>query len=144
MRLRPARLDEAPALTELALRSKGHWGHDAAFLERCRPELTVAADDVEAGRVTVAVVAGAVAGFATVRPEEPAELEALFVEPAAMGHGVGRALLREAQRRAGTALLIESDPQAEAFYLRHGAERIGRRTSPSTGRELPLLRLPYE
>jgi GNAT superfamily N-acetyltransferase len=65
-----------------------------------------------------------------------------------MGAGVGRTLLEAANRLARDAgvreLLIESDPQAEAFYLRQGAERIGRRTSPSTGRELPLLRLAYE
>jgi len=39
--IRPARAGEEAELTELAVRSKGHWGHDAAFLERARPELTV-------------------------------------------------------------------------------------------------------
>ncbi len=144
MEVRPARPSEAEALTELALRSKGHWGHDAAFLERCRPELTVTPADIASGTVLVAEHDGGVAGFAAVRTEPPAELEMLFVEPAAMGRGVGRALLEAARRAAGTDLMIESDPQAEAFYLRHGARRIGRRTSPSTGRELPLLRLRYE
>ena len=41
MIVRAARAGEEAALTELAIRSKGHWGHDAAFLERARPELTV-------------------------------------------------------------------------------------------------------
>ena len=41
MTIRPARAGEEAELTELAIRSKGHWGHDAAFLERARPELTV-------------------------------------------------------------------------------------------------------
>jgi hypothetical protein len=38
------------------------------------------------------------------------------------------------------ALLIEADPQAESFYLRMGAVRIGDTVSSATGRTLPLLR----
>jgi GNAT superfamily N-acetyltransferase len=69
----------------------------------------------------------------------------LFVEPAAIGTGAGRALLRDAldrAREAGlTELVIESDPDAEPFYRSQGAEPVGTRTSWSTGRELPLLRI---
>ena len=69
----------------------------------------------------------------------------LFVDPAAIGTGVGRALLIDALTVARTAgldaLLIESDPDAEPFYRSHGAEPAGTRTSVSTGRELPLLRI---
>ena len=39
--LRPARPEEAPALTELCLRSKAVWGYDAAFMQACRRELTM-------------------------------------------------------------------------------------------------------
>jgi hypothetical protein len=59
LRLRPARLGEEAALTELAVRSKGHWGHDAAFLERARPELTVRPEHLERWIVRVAERDGA-------------------------------------------------------------------------------------
>jgi hypothetical protein len=39
--IRPARAGEADALTALALRSKAHWGYDAAFMEVVRPILTI-------------------------------------------------------------------------------------------------------
>ena len=142
--IRPARPGEEPALSELALRSKGHWGHDAAFLERARPELTVDPEHLGRWIVRVAERDGAVVGFSAVDPEA-GELEMLFVDPAAIGTGVGRALLIDAltaARMAGLeALLIESDPDAEPFYRLHGAEPAGTRTSWSTGRELPLLRI---
>ena len=128
MTIRPARAGEEAELTELAIRSKGHWGHDAAFLERARPELTVRPEHLRRWIVRVAERDGAVVGFAAVGLE-PAELEMLFVDPAAIGTGLGR------------ALLIESDPDAEPFYRAHGAEPAGTRTSSSTGRELPLLRI---
>ena len=144
--IRRARPEEASALSALAWCSKAHWGYDAAFLERCGAELAVTEADVARGNVTVAERDGALLGFAALSLDAPAELEALFVEPAAMGQGVGAALVehaRSAARRAGVdALLVESDPNAEAFYRRQGAEPVGERRSPTSGRRLPLLRLP--
>ena len=144
MIVRPARAGEEAALTELAVRSKGHWGHDAAFLARARAELTVRPGDLERWIVRVAQRGGEVVGFSAV-DVAAAELEMLFVEPAAIGTGVGGALLRDALARAAEAgveaLVIESDPDAEPFYRAAGAQPCGTRTSSSTGRDLPLLRI---
>jgi hypothetical protein len=49
--VRAGRKDEARLLSDLALRSKGHWGYDQAFLDACRSELTLAPQDVEVQRV---------------------------------------------------------------------------------------------
>jgi GNAT superfamily N-acetyltransferase len=142
--VRSARPGEEAALSELAVRSKGHWGHDAAFLERARPELTIRPEHLERWIVRVAERDGAAVGVAAV-DLEARELEMLFVEPSAIGTGAGRALLADAldrAREAGLAeLVIESDPDAEPFYRSQGAEPAGTRTSWSTGRELPLLRI---
>ena len=96
----------------------------------------------------VADVNGAAVGFHGVAPHAPAvvELEWLFVAPAAMGGGHGRALLADAvsiaQRSGARALRIESDPNALGFYLRAGARQVGEaRSSSIPGRALPLLEL---
>jgi len=142
--IRPVRPGEEPALSDLAVRSKGHWGHDAAFLERSRSALTLHPGDLERLIVRVAERDGVRVGVAAVDPAA-AELELLFVDPPAIGTGVGGALLRDALAEARAAALatltIESDPDAEPFYLAAGAERIGTRVSTATGRELPLLRI---
>ncbi len=144
MVLRSAQPGEEAALTELAVRSKGHWGHGEAFLERARAELTVRPGDLERRIVRVAVRDGEIVGFSAV-DAAAGELEMLFVEPAAIGTGAGGALLRDALAQAARAgldaLLIESDPDAEPFYRAAGAEPCGTRTSSSTGRSLPLLRI---
>lgn len=145
--LRDATAADAQVLSDLAVRSKGHWGYDAGFLERARSELTVTAEDVERHVLRVAVDGGTPLGFSAVDVHSaPAELLALWVEPSAIGTGVGRTLLRDALATAaahGTGgLLVESDPNAEGFYLRHGARRLGERRSPTTKRLLPLLWLP--
>jgi GNAT superfamily N-acetyltransferase len=145
--LRPARPEEAEALSELALRSKGHWGYDAAFLARARPELTVRPSDIERFVIRVAEERGRVLGFSAVDIDgAPAELLALWVDPVAIGTGVGRALLHDALGTAAEhgagGLFVESDPNAEGFYLHHGARRLGERRSSSTKRLLPLLWVP--
>ena len=145
--LRAATAEDAPVLSELAVRSKGHWGYDAGFLERARPELTVTPDDIERLVVRVATREEQPLGFSAVDVEStPAELLALWVDPPAIGTGIGRTLLRDALVTAaghGTGgLLVESDPNAEAFYVHQGARRLGERRSATTKRLLPLLWVP--
>ena len=139
MHIRPARADEAPSLTELALRSKAHWGYDDDFMARCRDELTITPADV--GRVDVAELDGAVVGMVRL---EGAAVEDLFVEPSVIGTGVGRALFRHVVRRAAAegveVLTIDADPHAEGFYRSMGATRVGEAPSGSIpGRLLPRL-----
>src|SRR2546425_13313509 len=97
-RVRPARPEEAPRLSELALRSKAHWGYDAAFLERCRAELEVRAGQLAALRAHVLERAGRVVGFFTLAGDPPeGELLHLYVDPAAIGGGAGATLFRAAR-----------------------------------------------
>lgn len=146
MRLRVARAEEAGSLSALALRSKAYWGYDAAFLEACRVELTFSPATCGSGTVWVAERTGRLLGFSALSGTPPhGELAALFVDPPAIGHGVGaallRATLRHAYRRGFRGLELAADPGAEGFYRHHGAERLGTVASGSIpGRRLPLMR----
>ncbi len=144
--VRPARADEAGALSDLALRSKGHWGYSQEFLDSCRDELTVSPAWCETGRVLVADD-GDLLGFVAIDGEPPdGELAHLFVEPAAMGRGLGglltSAALDLAARLGMDSLHLDADPHAEAFYTRLGARRVGESPSGSiVGRVLPRMAL---
>lgn len=145
--VRPARPGEAALLSALALRSKGHWGYDDAFLAACRDELTLHDDELGARRTVVADLDGRVVGFGTLEGAPPTgDLGMLFVDPDVIGHGVGRALLthllRDARATGFTRLTVDADPNAEAFYLAHGAVRVAAVPSGSIpGRVLPRLEL---
>lgn len=147
MKVRPGTAGEAPALSGLALRSKGYWGYDEEFLFACRDELTVRPADVGARRTLVVEEAGHVLGFTTLDGEAPqGALGMMFVEPAAIGRGVGRLLfertMEQARRLGFVRLTIDADPNAEPFYVAMGAIRIGVTPSGSIpGRELPLLEI---
>jgi len=93
--VRRVRPGEHPALTELALRSKAHWGYPPDLLEAWRTDLTVPADGDE-----VWVVDGDDGTPAGVLVLDDGEVDMLFVDPAAMGRGIGRALWDHAVRRA--------------------------------------------
>jgi predicted N-acetyltransferase YhbS len=62
-----------------------------------------------------------------------------------MGRGIGRALfehaVEESRRLGHRSLRIEADPNAEGFYARMGARRVGETIAEIEGqrRELPLL-----
>src|SRR3569833_879059 len=134
---RAARPDEAGTLSELILRSKAYWGYDEAFLAGCREDLRLRSGDVVARRTVVAERDGRVLGVATLDGDPPhGELGLLFVEPDAIGGGVGRTLYHHLQEQTNqqnnTQLTIESDPNAEAFYLAMGADRV--RQAPLPGR----------
>ena len=148
MRLRPARPDEAPLLTDLCLASKAHWGYDAAFMALCRESLTVTPAMTLACSMVVAVdgddrprAIGSLAG--EISPGE-IEVALLFVHPQAMGQGLGRLIFEAledlARSRGATRLSILADPGAVPFYLHMGAVQLGEAPSDAIpGRTLPLL-----
>lgn len=144
-RIRPARADEHPQLSALALASKGHWGYSEEFLASCRDELTYGPDTCASGRMWVAEQDGTVLGLVLLEGTAPhGELAALFVTPEAIGTGCGALLLRHALRtardRGFDLLVLDADPGAEAFYRHHGAVRTGESPSGSIpGRVLPHL-----
>jgi GNAT superfamily N-acetyltransferase len=149
--IRHARPEEAETISELAVHSKGHWGYDAAFLESCREDLALSPQDIATSTVYVLEGRDGIAGYYRLMPLEKgaADLDALFVDPSAIGHGVGRRLWEHAIATASalgfTALDIQSDPHAEGFYLAMGAHRIGESESTVTpGRMLPQLRFALE
>lgn len=93
----------------------------------------------------VAELEGAIAGFYILErvSGEEFELDALFVEPARIGQGVGRRLIEHAKQavaaQGGRRLVIQGDPHAERFYKAAGGVFSGRRESDSIpGRYLPV------
>ncbi|MDJ0918725.1 MAG: GNAT family N-acetyltransferase [Woeseiaceae bacterium] len=149
MIIRAATAAEADLLSELALRSKAHWGYSDAFIEACRNELTVRPDQIQ--NTVCADDNGELVGFYGLVPvsDDTVELEALFVEPSRIGSGVGKALIEHAISRASaqgaSRMLVEGDPNATAFYLAAGASQIGERPSGSIpGRRLPLFEIPIK
>jgi GNAT superfamily N-acetyltransferase len=146
--IRRARADEADALTAIAHAAKRHWGYPEAWIAQWRDALTLTPAYVADHSVFVAAQADGdrPCGFYALAGQgSDAVLDHLWMEPAWMGRGIGRALLRHAMETAraqGAARLeIDSDPHAEEFYLRMGARRIGEVRADVDGVQRVLPRL---
>ena len=146
--IRPASPDEAELLSDLALRSKAHWGYSQEFLEACRAELTLTPEDISSSPVFVLEGGKQIVGFYGLREQDDeVELLYLFIEPSAMNRGYGRRLWEHAVETASQLgckkISIESDPCVEAFYQAMGGRTIGFVPSAvQQERKLPLLEFP--
>jgi GNAT superfamily N-acetyltransferase len=142
--LRPAVAADAARLTAIAHAAKLHWGYADELIDLWRAELTITPDVIAAGLVCCAVRDAEIAGFyALSRDGATFALEHMWVDPPDMGRGHGARLFRHAlataRAQGGMLLRIASDPHAEGFYLRLGAQRVGAEPSALPGRSLPLL-----
>ncbi|MBV9979557.1 GNAT family N-acetyltransferase [Bradyrhizobium sp.] len=132
-RVRPARVDEAAELTEIAVRATKHDGYDDDTIVRFMPGLKVNLALIAAGLVFVAEgEAGIRQGYVAARPTGIGGLillEGIFVDPAFWRGGVGSrlfaAVVELSRKMAGSVILINSNPSAVGFYARLGANKIG-------------------
>lgn len=169
LRVRPARLADAPALEALqhrAAREITARAYGAPAVEAwIRHMGTLDRELIEDGTYLVAVSNGVLAGCggwsfrrrghgaaaaADERPlapvREPAWIRAMFVEPCFARRGVGAALLDAAERAAADAgyrlTTLDATPSGEPLYRRAGYRAVGPlAVALPGGVRIPLLRM---
>lgn len=146
MVIRDACLADLEQLSTLAKRAKAHWGYPQAWLASWDSELTIQPTFLQHAIVRVAVTASdqPSAFFAASQTNGVWELSHAWVDPAAIGQGLGRMLFQDmlVQLRAKAVATFEilSDPNAAPFYEKMGAQKMEDRPSNQMGRSLPLYR----
>lgn len=149
MIIREAAITDAAALTSIAHDAKRYWGYPEHWLRHWQDDLTISPDFIADNIVYLAETEGQALGFyALVVREDKAELDHLWVSPAHIGTGVGKQLFLHAMQYAAKANIpaveILSDPNAEAFYRKQGAHRIGEELSEIDGQPRVLPRLTVD
>jgi N-acetylglutamate synthase-like GNAT family acetyltransferase len=149
MQIRRASPDEADTLTSIAHAAKRHWNYPEQWIEQWRADLTITPGFIANNEVYVAVVGGDITGCcALVVGDSLAELEHMWIDMRQMGNGVGRALFEHTKQRAQelglTELELSADPNAEGFYERMGAKRIGEIQADMDGQTRVLPRMKVE
>jgi len=146
--LRRAIPQDSRALTEIAFAAKRHWGYPERWIEVWSPQLTITSDYIEMNETWVAALNKEPVAFYALREEESfVWLDHLWVKPEAMGQGVGARLFRHAVKRCRQreveVMRIESDPNAQDFYEKMEARKIGESRGEVEGREriLPLMEI---
>ena len=141
--------DEGPLLTDLALRSMGHWPYSAEYLQKCRPVVTVDEAYFQKWPLWVMELNGVPVGFhSLLRKDNKAWLEYFWLEPSCIGKEMGRQLFHHALGVAKEAgwmpFYILSDPFAMRFYRKMGCGLVGFQDSLIYNKmPLPLLVFPW-
>jgi len=146
MKIVRAKPEDADVLTDIAFAAKRHWGYPEHWIQSWRDILTMPPEFIAANVTYSAIEDERAIGFYLLTTEaDGLHLDHLWILPRAMGRGLGRALFEHAVAQAKglgfSAIKIEADPNAEGFYLRMGAKRVGANVTTIEGkaRELPLL-----
>lgn len=148
MEIRRSVPEEAQTLTRIAYDAKQYWGYPEHWIKHWERDLTISENFIENNHVYVAENNGEICGFYALSIEGPkAELEHMWVAPAHIGTGIGKELFLDAMNRS-TAMKVRqieitADPNAEGFYEKMGARRIGEVISQMDDqpRELPRLKI---
>ena len=149
MTIRSASAADAQALTTIALEAKRYWGYPEHWIKHWESELTISSEYIRDNHVYVHEEDGEIRGFYALCVDgNKAELDHMWVTPAAIGSGIGKELFLDAMERAAklnvNAVEISSDPNAAGFYKRMGATQIGEVDSPVDGQDRKLPRLKIE
>jgi GNAT superfamily N-acetyltransferase len=122
-------------LREIAFAAKAHWGYDRQLVREWADSI-----DFEDGRIVL--VEDDVAWASLLPQGDVCVLEDLWVEPEAMGRGVGTKLFQLAAERArdlgASRMEWEAEPNAVGFYEKMGGRLVGERVS-SWGRTLSVM-----
>ncbi|QED46588.1 GNAT family N-acetyltransferase [Cytobacillus dafuensis] len=148
MIIRKAENQDSEVLSELAYKSKAYWGYSKEFIEKCKDDLTVTVQYMRENHVYVLEKDNTILAFYSLSTN-PNRLDALFIDPDHIGKGIGKVLWEDLINKAKHLNMkefnIDSDPNAEGYYLKMGAKRIGE--TPSTvfpNRSLPLMNVTVE
>ena len=149
MTIRRASAEDSATLTQIAHDAKRYWGYPEHWIRHWQDDLTISSEFVRNNPVYVADRAGELVGFyALVIRDDKAVLDHLWVTPEHIGAGVGKELfihaMQSASRRNISEVEIASDPNAEGFYQKMGAHRIGETVAEIDGESRTLPRLTID
>lgn len=145
--IRAAKPPEAAQLSQIAFRSKAHWGYPRELLDLWEDDLTVQPDECDGESIWVLESGEAIVGFGDLHVDGTKSLlDDLWIYPDHIGKGCGKQLfllLRNlARQRGANRLMIVADPFAVGFYEHMGARVVGEILSATVpGRSLPKMML---
>jgi GNAT superfamily N-acetyltransferase len=150
--VRRARPTESEELSALAVSAKALWGYTEQQLALWSSELRLSPESIVREPTFVVEERSRLVGVAQLDTKAlPWAVECLWVHPSAVRRGVGtllvQHLLAHAQANGQSVLRVDSDPNAEVFYLHLGARRVGEVAAPivgQPGRTRPQLLLSVE
>lgn len=143
-----AKPKQAAELTALTIAAKRHWNYPEEWIQFWQPLLTISPEYIRDNETWVFVQNDRCIAYYSLRPDGGfLWLDNLWVLPEFIGKGIGKELFQHAlekSRASGVSILrIESEPNAQGFYEKMGAWKIGEHHTEVAGqsRALPVMEI---
>lgn len=134
-------------LNQLAYFSEAHWGESAEFLTRFKEAYAIDYKYLAKHHVVLMEESGSLLGFYAIKNVERLwELDFFYISAALIGYGYGKImwdhLIQKCIDLGILSFEFVTSPEAEAFYLKMGAARIGMvESSLKAGKMIPKLKV---
>jgi GNAT superfamily N-acetyltransferase len=146
--IQPAQPEQAEILTKITLAAKRHWGYPESWIQSWIPSLTITSAYILKHETWAAIIDKECVGYYSLKYEDKSLwLDNLWVLPEFMGQGIGKYLFQHALERSRAQgvynIKIESDPNAQTFYEKMGAHKIGEHQTQAgrQPRSLPIMEI---
>lgn len=134
-------------LTELTKRSKAHWGYSDEQIQIWSEQLTISGSYIENTSVYKLVIDTTITGYYSFYNKDvyTIKLDNLFILPEYICKGFGRILMNDFFLRLKSTdtkkVILDSEPNAEEFYIKLGFIKTGQNLSSIKDRFLPVMEL---
>lgn len=150
MNILQAKAEDASELTVVTMKSKAYWGFSKEQLEAWKEELTITTDYIDSCMVYKLELETNIIGYYSFKKITADEvlLDNLFVLPLCIGKGYGKKLMNHFLNRVESmginTIRLESEPKAEAFYLKFGFKTYDQLKTAIPGRYLAIMNKKIE
>lgn len=147
MTIKKAIPNDHKILTEITKKSKAHWGYSEEQIEIWSEFLTVSKEYVETKSVYNLIVEDQIIGYYSFfhESENIIKLDNLFVLPDFIGKGFGKILMNDflvqIKNSDAQKVILNSEPNAEDFYIKFGFVKVGQIETSIKDRYMPIMEL---
>jgi ribosomal protein S18 acetylase RimI-like enzyme len=147
MEIEKASINDNEILTEITKKSKTYWGYSEEQILKWNDNLTISKEYIENNSAYKLVNNGKIIGYYSyiVKEEKNVILDNLFILPEYIGKGFGKYLmsdfLNRMKKEKFEKITLDSEPNAENFYLKIGFKKIGEFETSIKNRFMPIMEM---
>lgn len=147
MTVEKANITDHEILTEITKKSKAYWGYSAEQILQWDKNLTITQEYIKDNYVFKLLSEDLIIGYYSYFIEEKknVKLDNLFVRPEYIGKGFGKYLIDDFLSRIREGkfekVILDSEPNAEAFYSKLGFVKVGEFETSIKDRFMPIMEM---
>jgi len=142
--IQKAKVIDIEILNTISIESKMHWNYPKEWIKKWVDDLTLTEKDFKDQHIFAIEKEDSIIGWCSIQENDTNyEVMNLWVKPDYIGAGYGKILLNETIKKVvikKKSIIVEADPNAEAFYASQGFVTFDKIESYPKGRFLPIMK----